>query len=62
MKKKKKGRNERREKGEKQKRERGKNIAGSEYVIRTRPVTKKMLLNQVFISLIHLIDPYKHDA
>ena len=57
------GRKERNKRGkEGKKRKGGKNIAGSEYVIRTRPVTKKMLLNQVFISLIHLIDPYKHDA
>jgi len=55
------GRKERKKGGkEGKKRKRGKNIAGSEYVIRTRPVTKRMLLNQVLISLTHLIHPYKH--
>ena len=55
------GRKERKKGGkEGKKRKRGKNIAGSEYVIRTRPVTKRLLLNQVLISLTHLIHPYKH--
>ena len=55
------GRKERKKGGkEGKKRKRGKNIAGSEYVIRTRPVTKRMLQNQVLISLTHLIHPYKH--